>query len=130
MKRYLAVLSVAAVLSAGMFAAATAQVGGTSPIAQLRRRVSALEDRADRQRRTIVELREQSSAQQEDIELLLAFRTSTNNSIQYLMDRASQLEPDGDYIGPIAASQVTTTACENEDAVWEDSSLGCRGRDE
>lgn len=126
MRRYLAALSVAAVLSAGMFAAATAQVDDKGPLAQLRRRVTDLEIRADRQRRAIAELRAESSAQQEDIDTLLTFRTNTNNSITLLLNRTSKLTSGGDYDGPVRANQVSTTACTNADAVWEAGGLACQ----
>ena len=126
MRKYLATLSVAAVLSAGMFAAATAQVDDKGALAQLRRRVTDLEVRSDRQRRLIADLRNVNRQQQEDIDLLLLFRTNTNNSIQLLLDRTRDLNTSGVYAGPVKANQVTTTICMNGDAVWESGNLGCR----
>lgn len=126
MRRYLATLSIAAVLSAGMYAAATAQVDESSPLAQLRRRVTELETRSDRQRRMIADLRGENRQQQEDIDLLLLFRTNTNNSIQLLLNRTGNLDSSGVYDGPVKANQVTTTACADGDAVWESSTLGCQ----
>jgi uncharacterized coiled-coil protein SlyX len=126
MKRYLAVLSVAAVLSAGMFAAATAQIDDKGPLAQLRRRVTDLEIRADRQRRAIAELKAITRDQQEDVDTLLTFRTNTNNSITLLFNRTSKLDSTGLYDGPVRANQVSTTACANADAVWEAGLLVCQ----
>jgi len=126
MRRYLATLSIAAVLSAGMFAAATAQVDDKGPLAQLRKRVTDLEVRSDRQRRMIAELRGDNAAQQGDIDTLLTFRTNTNNSITLLLNRTTKLDSAGDYAGPVKANQVGTTACTNGDAIWESGTLGCR----
>ena len=126
MRRYFATLSIAAVLSAGMFAAATAQVDDKGPLAQLRKRVTDLEVRSDRHRRMIADLRGENRAQQESIDLLLAFRANTNNSITLLLNRTTKLDSAGDYAGPVRANQVGTTACMNGDAIWESGTLGCR----
>ena len=127
MKRYIAMVVSAVILSAGMFAAATAQVDDAGPIESLRRRVKELEDRAERQRRALVDLRNENADQQGDIDVLIAFRDNTNNSIQYLLDRSVQMEPDGTYTGPIRANQVSSLVCHSRDAVWQQGSLGCRG---
>jgi hypothetical protein len=126
MKKYFAALSLTAVLSAGMFAAATAQVDQKGALAELRRRVTDLEIRSDRQRRSLAELRAENRDQQEDIDVLVTFRTNTNNSITLLFNRTSKLDSAGDYGGFVKANQVSTTACTNGDAIWADSNLGCR----
>lgn len=126
MKKYLAALSLTGVLSAGMYAAATAQVDQQGPLAALRRRVTDLEIRSDRHRRTIAELRAENSDQQADIDLLVAFRTNTNNSITLLFNRTTKLDSAGDYGGFVKANQVSTTVCTTGDAIWENSNLGCR----
>ena len=126
MRRYLAALSIAAVLSAGTFAAATAEVDDMGPLAQLRRRVTTLEIRADRQRRALAGLRAENAGQQDAIELLLTFRINTNNSISLLFNRTSKLDDAGEYGGPVRANQVSTTACTDGDAIWENNNLGCR----
>ena len=125
MKKYLAALSISAVLSAGMFAAASARVDAQGPLAQLRRRVTTLEIRADRQRRAIADLRAENVAQQGDIDVLLTFRTNTNNSITLLFNRTAKLDPSGDYDGPVRANQVSTTACTDGDATWVSGGLSC-----
>ncbi len=118
MRKYVPWVLVVALMTASFAGWATANTEAAGPLASLRRRVTTLEIRADRQRRAIVTLREQNVALADRIEVLEAFRVNTNAWIDYLSKRVTKLDVNGDYNGPVKANQVSSAACQNVDAVW------------
>lgn len=117
-----------AVLLIGGYVAANAQTESRSALTQLRKRVTTLEIRADRQRRAIVDLRAENAAQgaklanyDERLVVLENFRNNTNAWIVILDKRTADLDAQGDYAGPIRANQVNSASCFAVDAVWNAS---------
>lgn len=97
----------------------------------LEQRVVALEASAERQRRAIETLREESQEQQQQIRRLLRFRTDTNERLAALDRRTSKLGGQGLYSGPIDNGQIELgadpVACAGQVAEWNGAgtSLGC-----
>ena len=92
--------AVVALMFAGLlYSNVQASPDPSGTVSALKRRVSALEIGHDRQRRQIIDLRNR-------VEVLEDFRTNTNNSIQLLLDRTSQLNSNGAYAGTVSNQQV------------------------
>jgi hypothetical protein len=108
-----------------------ALAASTSRGRTLEQRVTALEASAERQRRAIESLREESADQQQQIRRLLRFRTDTNERLQALDRRTSKLGGQGLYSGPIDNGQIELgadpVACAGQVAEWNGAgtSLGC-----
>jgi outer membrane murein-binding lipoprotein Lpp len=123
-------LVVIASLLVGGFAF-NALAASTSRGRTLEQRVTALEASAERQRRAIESLREESADQQQQIRRLLRFRTETNERLQALDRRTSKLGGQGLYSGPIDNGQIELgadpVACAGQVAEWNGAgtSLGC-----
>lgn len=123
-------LVMVASLLVGAFAF-NALAASTSRGRTLEQRVTALEASAERQRRAIESLREESADQQQQIRRLLRFRTDTNERLQALDRRTSKLGGQGLYSGPIDNGQIELgadpVACAGQVAEWNGAgtSLGC-----
>lgn len=97
----------------------------------LEQRVTVLEESADRQRRAIEGLREESVEQQKLIAKLLRFRTDANEQLAELERRTVRLSGQGVYSGPVDNGQLQLgaepVACGGEVAEWNaaGTSLGC-----
>jgi hypothetical protein len=108
-----------------------ALAASTSRGRTLEQRVTALEASAERQRRAIESLREESADQQQQIRRLLRFRTDTNERLQALDRRTTKLGGQGLYSGPIDNGQIELgadpVACAGQVAEWNGAgtSLGC-----
>lgn len=130
MAKNTASLVVLASLVVGTFAL-NAIADTTSRGRTLAQRVEALEASAERQRRAIDSLRDESSLQQRQIRRLLGFRTDTNERLTVLERRTKRMSGRGVYSGPVDNHQVKLGAdpaeCAGEGAKWNatGSSLGC-----
>jgi uncharacterized coiled-coil protein SlyX len=128
MMRKVAWMVLVVVMVGGYYVAANAQTESRSALTQLRKRVTTLEIRADRQRRAIVDLRNENAAQgaklanhDERLVVLENFRNNTNAWIVILDKRTADLDAQGDYAGPVRANQVGSASCFAVDAVWNAS---------
>lgn len=123
-------LVVIASLLVGGFAF-NALAASTSRGRTLEQRVTAIEASAERQRRAIESLREESEDQLRLIRRLFRFRTETNERLQALDRRTSKLGGQGVYSGPIDNGQIELgadpVACAGQVAEWNGAgtSLGC-----
>lgn len=97
----------------------------------LEQRVTVLEESADRQRRAIEGLREESVEQQKLIAKLLRFRTDANEQLAELARRSARLSGQGVYSGPVDNGQLQLGAepagCGGQVAEWNaaGTALGC-----
>ena len=131
MNRNAASLLVLVSLVVGVFAFEAGADGSAQRGSTLARRVSALEDSADRQRRAIEDLRATNARQQKMIKKLLRARTEANERIARLNRRTDKLNGRGVYGGPVDNGHVQLggdpSNCTGEIAEWNSAgtSLGC-----
>lgn len=131
MNRNAASLLVLVSLVVGVFAFEAGADGFAQRGSTLTRRVSALEDSADRQRRAIDDLRATNARQQKMIKKLFRARTEANERIARLNRRTDKLNGRGVYGGPVDNGQVQLggdpSNCTGEIAEWNSAgtSLGC-----
>ena len=92
MKRFAPWVLVVALCTASFAGWAAASADRAGPVAQLRRRVTTLEARVDRQRRDIVSLNGRVA--------------DSEDSVQQLLGRTSNLDANGQYSGTVSNLQV------------------------
>lgn len=131
MNRKAASLVVLVSLVVGVFAFEAGADNSAQGGSTLARRVSALEDSADRQRRAIDDLRATNTRQQKMIKKLLRARTEVNERIARLNHRTVKLNGRGVYGGPVDNGQIQLggdpSSCAGKIAEWNSAgtSLGC-----